>query len=376
MRAYLSALTILSTAAVASATNLYTDAFNYPAGSGLGTNAPWENVIARTPPMTVQAGSLNYPGLPTAGNSLQLNNAIGDTNVVSLGASPLTSGTVYYSMVLQLNAAFTGSGQPYFAGFDDNASGGTFDTGASLVARRNAGDNSKIDLGIAAAAASPGNNNTKIYSPTPYSTTDMLFVVGSYTFNPNAKDDVARLYVFANGEAIPTSEPGTPAAMSTTAPGNADYAGIYRFYLRDNTGEPPTILADELRIGTSWQDILPLAGDTNLNGRIGADDYALIDRGYARYQSGAIPPNTAGWTDGDFNADHAVDAGDYLLIDQALVAQGGTLSPELLAERQAAFGDAYVAALAGAVPEPASLGLVTAGAIGLLAGRRRRQGIA
>ena len=104
---------------------------------------------------------------------------------------------------------------------------------------------------------------------------------------------------------------------------------------------------------------------------IGADDYALIDRGYARYQSGAIPPTSAGWTDGDFNADHAVDAGDYLLIDQALVAQGGTLSPGLLAERQAAFGDAYVAALAGTVPEPASLGLVTVGAIGLLAGRRR-----
>ena len=237
MRAYLSALAILSTAAAASATNLYTDAFNYPAGSALGTNPPWENPIARTPPMTVQAGSLNYPGFPAAGNSLQLNNAIGDTNVVSLGASPLSSGTVYYSMVLQLNAAFTGSGQPYFAGFDDNASGGTFDTGASLVVRRNAGDNSKVDLGIAAAAASPGNNNTKIYSPTPYSTTDMLFVVGSYTFNPDAKDDVARLYVFTNGQAIPTSEPGTPAAMSTTASGNA--AGIIRASTSDTRAPWP-----------------------------------------------------------------------------------------------------------------------------------------
>ncbi|HZZ43358.1 MAG TPA: autotransporter-associated beta strand repeat-containing protein [Tepidisphaeraceae bacterium] len=109
-------------------------------------------------------------------------------------------------------------------------------------------------------------------------------------------------------------------------------------------------------------------GDANLDGTVNADDYALIDRGFAKN----LPAGTALWTDGDFNYDGVVNSADYMLADTAFGHLTGVLSPELLAERESQFGDAYVQQLVAAVPEPMSLGLISVGAIGLIGGRRRR----
>jgi hypothetical protein len=110
-----------------------------------------------------------------------------------------------------------------------------------------------------------------------------------------------------------------------------------------------------------------LPGDANMNGRIDPDDFALIDRGFARN----LPPGTAGWTDGDFNYDGVVDVADYLLADTSYGHQGGTFSPGFLAGRGAEFGDAYVAQLVAAVPEPSVAGCGLA-VVAALARRRRR----
>lgn len=115
---------------------------------------------------------------------------------------------------------------------------------------------------------------------------------------------------------------------------------------------------------------LTLPGDANSNGKIDADDYAILDRGFARYNAGAIAASDAGWTDGDFNGDGVVDAADYFLIDTTFAQNGGTFSPDVLAARGAAFGDAYVANLLAAVPEPSSL--LAACGLGLLPLGRRR----
>lgn len=102
-------------------------------------------------------------------------------------------------------------------------------------------------------------------------------------------------------------------------------------------------------------------GDANLDGTIGPDDYALIDRGIAL--------QLAGWVDGDFDYSGTIDAGDYLLLDESYGFQTGVLSPTLLADREARFGEAYVSQLVAVVPEPALAGI---SALVLLAMRRRR----
>ncbi|HZZ44997.1 MAG TPA: dockerin type I domain-containing protein [Tepidisphaeraceae bacterium] len=106
-------------------------------------------------------------------------------------------------------------------------------------------------------------------------------------------------------------------------------------------------------------------GDLNLDGKINADDYAIIDRAFA--QGGLA--GSAHWTDGDVNYDGVVTSADYLLIDSAFAHQTGTLSPTFLAQRDAQFGDAYVQSLLTSIPEPS---LFAACSLALPLLRRRR----
>jgi hypothetical protein len=90
-----------------------------------------------------------------------------------------------------------------------------------------------------------------------------------------------------------------------------------------------------------------LAGDANWDGRIDADDYVLIDRGFARHLTG--------WSNGDFNGDGKVDSKDYLIVDTQYVASSGagTVSAAMAAERSEEFGKKYVKAVRKAVKHPA-----------------------
>lgn len=110
-----------------------------------------------------------------------------------------------------------------------------------------------------------------------------------------------------------------------------------------------------------------IPGDANSDGKIDADDYTLIDRGFNKH----LPTGTATWSDGDFNYDRQVDQNDYLLIDTAYSQSHGLQSMSgLLSTRESQFGDVYVQELLASVPEPAS-GLACLFAACLLVSRRR-----
>lgn len=104
-------------------------------------------------------------------------------------------------------------------------------------------------------------------------------------------------------------------------------------------------------------------GDTNLSGTVDADDYARIDRGIAM--------GLSGWVNGDFDYSGTITSADYLLMDRVFVQQGGVLSAEFLAAREAQFGEAYASALIASVPEPGMAGMAAATGLGMLARRRR-----
>ncbi|HZZ45084.1 MAG TPA: dockerin type I domain-containing protein [Tepidisphaeraceae bacterium] len=118
------------------------------------------------------------------------------------------------------------------------------------------------------------------------------------------------------------------------------------------------------------------AGDVNMDGKIDADDYAIIDRTIAKglftteYADATGSTTHARWTDGDFNFDGAVDSKDMLILDTSNGVLSGGLSPSFLAEREAEYGSAYVSSLLASIPEPASLSLLLAALP--LAIRRRR----
>ena len=92
-------------------------------------------------------------------------------------------------------------------------------------------------------------------------------------------------------------------------------------------------------------------GDANLDGKIDADDYFVIDRDYNK--SGSV----FGYASGDFNYDGKINGDDYFIIDSNYVAQSGP---------------APAAALdVTAVPEPTSVVMILSAA-GCARLRRRR----
>lgn len=105
-----------------------------------------------------------------------------------------------------------------------------------------------------------------------------------------------------------------------------------------------------------------LAGDANYDGTINGDDFAIVDAGKAASRTG--------WANGDFNNDGVIDQNDYLLMDTNYGIQIGAFDPAFLDDRRREFGDAYVAQLLAAVPEPASL--AACGLVMLPLIRRRR----
>ena len=59
-------------------------------------------------------------------------------------------------------------------------------------------------------------------------------------------------------------------------------------------------------------------GDANLDGKVDASDYSLIDNGFLKHLTG--------WFNGDFNYDAVINGSDYTLIDNAFNRQGATLA--------------------------------------------------
>jgi hypothetical protein len=267
----------------AHAASVFSDSFDYaPPGaviSSAGTPAWSLRSAGTTVDPKIIAGSLNYPGLQTAPND---NSVVFDGNggsasgiatrlldqVYNIGVAP----TLYYSLTLQVSsitvADWGGAGNwmtgSFMLGFTQDTSG-TLANGsaaAPLLIRTgdpdnisgNANDFQGFQLGIGLTQVSPGNrifDGTRTYAPGM-----TLFLVGSYTFGPSAADDVARLYV--------NPLPGTPesanipAVTTTTGLADVNNSQIQSFFLRNNSVEPASTIIDNLRVGTSWEDVTPV----------------------------------------------------------------------------------------------------------------------
>jgi hypothetical protein len=161
--------------------------------------------------------------------------------------------------------------------------------------------------------------------------------------------------VFYATTALNTVVKITDYVPSTTLPANELFKTI--------VAAPTNAAFRDVTLLSTTISILP--GDTNYDGKINADDFALIDRGFAKQ------PASMAWSDGNFNGDQVIDSQDYLIIDTAYGQQVG-LSPAFLAGREAEFGDAYVSSLIAAVPDPARFGLIISAVLPLLRSGRRR----
>jgi len=259
---------------------LFYDSFNYdPPGAQLSTAATptwtFRSAAGAVDPKVI-SGSLSYPGLQTTSGdnsvvydgtgaagvaSHQLDQVYNIGNVVSL----------YYSILFRVTTISTadwgGSANyltgSFMMGFSQDATpllanGGVASpllirTGDPNNATGTANDFQSFQLGTGVTAVSPG---ARVFDGTHnYTPGTTLFLVLSYTFGPNASDDVARLWV--------NPIPGTAEAANTpvvTATGVTDVTNnqIQAFFLRNNSVSPASTVVDDLRVGATWAEVTPI----------------------------------------------------------------------------------------------------------------------
>ncbi|MEI7634757.1 MAG: hypothetical protein WCK47_10830 [bacterium] len=224
----------------------YTEHFNYSVDTyivGL-TGSDWTRHGGGTADDARTAsteGSLSYSGLPTSsGNRYVVMSSRGDDIGLNF-ASSISIGSIYASFIMKVTANPDTVGKN-FAHFMVNSSDTSIFPGRIYIRL----DGSAINLGVArASSSSPTWASDALALDTVY------FVVLKYTFGP---PDTASLYI--NPSPV-SSEPATPNAFANSGGSNATV--IERFALRQASDSIDTIIEiDELRIVTTWADILPV----------------------------------------------------------------------------------------------------------------------
>jgi hypothetical protein len=105
---------------------------------------------------------------------------------------------------------------------------------------------------------SSGSAPSFVFSPLVFTPNDVIFLVGSYSFNSGSTtDDVSQLWI--NPPASTFGQAAVPPAALTNIAGT-DLSGIASVVLFNrNAAEPATIIADEVRFGSSWASVTPPA---------------------------------------------------------------------------------------------------------------------
>ena len=202
----------------------FSESFPYTAGGSLNAEQKW-SVVNTGDNIAIAAGSLAYPGITAAGNSITF---------VGVGAESRTLFTstntdyIYASFIVtasDLANVTTDLANTYFAFFTD-AAGAT--TNARVWIRKN-GNQYQYGLGTGSAPTD--------WNATLYNAGDIQYIVLSYDFTGNT------LSLFINptigGSAAPT------VSVTPTAP----FANLGGFIFRQDTATTtPTLLVDELRI--------------------------------------------------------------------------------------------------------------------------------
>jgi hypothetical protein len=348
--------------APASSELLVYEPFDYPVGSpllgktgGIGFTTAWES---RTPPAitgasTIQSGSLTYSTLPTSGNSVLMTGMNGNeqifrshVNVEGAGGTqtwlsfigqrlgPATAGTNPYPRGVNISfyntEGFAAHGREQFA--IGNSSG--------------AATNDWAFIGHGQVANIVPSTNP----PVPYGGAPPAFFVLRIDHHgppnmdgPGNNDDI---YVFINPSLA--GEPSAASANATrlgTEANTFDYSGLdyLRPFIGNTSGASPygELLWDELRIGTTWGDVIGgsstpiLPGDTDGDGNPGEypDDFEPIR---ANFRNAVALRN-----EGDLVPNGIVDFDDFRQWKAAFLASGGSL-----ADVDISFGTS--------VPEPTS----------------------
>jgi hypothetical protein len=206
----------------------YSETFPYAVSSSLGVQQKWTNVNTGDDIVSV-ANSLTYTGVTTAGNSVMFSGA-GIECFTPFTTT--TTGTVYASFLLNvsdLSNVTTDLTATYFAGITDNLKS----YNARFFVKKNG---TQYQLGFDTAST------TTNYETTLRNVGTVVYIVVGYDYATNA------LSAWIN----PVNGSTPTFGINPTVP----FVNLGGFILRqDGAASTPTIIFDELKIGTSLTDL-------------------------------------------------------------------------------------------------------------------------
>jgi photosystem II stability/assembly factor-like uncharacterized protein len=225
-------------------TQLYlNDDFSGAAGTAL-TSAGWTiSGTSTVNPLTITAPGLTFTGHPgsAVGASVPMANNGQD---VYKTFSPVSSGNVYLSFLLNVSAALTGD---YIIAMSPSASQTNYYARLHLKS-----SGSGYCFGISKSNEVSGG---ALYSSTVFNLNTTYFVTVKYTFTGTAADstnDPISVFVLPSGSSLAT-EPATPEINAYATATKTDAADLASVTLRQGSAtSAPTLSIDAVRVGNSW----------------------------------------------------------------------------------------------------------------------------
>jgi len=216
------------------------DDFNYSDSSLLTANG-W-TAYSGIGTSSIDVGTSNglsyagYSGLTgftasVEGNAAKLDNTGEDVNRTF--ALPITSGTIFYSFLVNVTAAEAGGGYFTLLGPGGTATSPWF----ARVFVKNSSTTNKINFGAS-------NSNTGIYGTTNFDLATTYLIIVKYDVSTTGA-----LSMWVKSSGVPATEVLAGAAEVTTSGGGA--ASVNAFYLRQYSASQ-NITVDGVRIYTTW----------------------------------------------------------------------------------------------------------------------------
>lgn len=253
---------------------------NFLTWADVGTNTAGAYVTVHTDNLTVTNLA------PATGNSIRFG-GLGKSARLSF-PNPFTTGTVFYSFALKvvdLAGASTAGG--FIAGF--NNSTGTQGNQPTAVGTRVylRTTNGGFNIGL---SKSSSMDTEWVWHGTVFNTNQTILLVGSYTFTSvgNSTDDFSRLWINPSAANFGAANP--PAASLINAAGSdipLNQIASFVFFQRSTAVEPAVMIADELRVDTSWAGVTPGPAPVRINSIV------LLPDGRVRLQGSGDPGNFA-----------------------------------------------------------------------------------
>ncbi|MGA2789067.1 MAG: PEP-CTERM sorting domain-containing protein [Verrucomicrobiota bacterium] len=222
----------------AQATLLFSEAFNYNTGNLTGNVNPGSSTwTTGNSAFSVVSGNLTYTGLADlGGNELQIANGSATSTYITYANQ--TSGQIYYSFLF--NATAADSANNYFTALNPGTgapAGGNDAIDAYYYT------NGKIELRGAAQGATAGTGSALTVGTT-------YLIVEELDLTAHT----ASLWIDPDSSSFGGTAPTATASLSGLTATAVDNVG---FKAQGTAGGP--YLVDNLRIGTTWADVTPVA---------------------------------------------------------------------------------------------------------------------